>query len=91
MNCYECVREEALKRFGIQIPEIENVESAVIKIDNPEPGAIVAIREGGAVGHVGLMIDNLNMLHFDKKRGKTILRIDHVFVRDKIVGFYKCK
>ncbi len=91
MNCYEFVKEEARRRYGIEVPPLKVIRKSVDRIGKPRAGDLVAIRRGRNVVHVGLMIDGKRMIHYEKENGAVVQLVDNTFLRHKVEGFYRCR
>jgi cell wall-associated NlpC family hydrolase len=98
-DCYGLVME-CLRRNGVEVPdfgfsESQGVISAMMGVTLPQweeidqaPGAVVLLRVGRWVSHVGYMLDQDRMIHtWEKSGGVTIQRISEW--KQQIVGFYK--
>ncbi|MDY7537621.1 NlpC/P60 family protein [Undibacterium sp. RTI2.1] len=98
-DCYGLVMEMA-KRDGIELPDFgthsnQGVISALVGASLPQweevsqkAGAVVLIRIGRYVSHVGYMINDDEMIHsWDQANGVSTLKVDTW--KNRIVGFYK--
>lgn len=88
-DCYGiCI--EVGKRFGVEFPELKDlIKHEFESIDKPEPCALVLIQTVDT-RHVGIMIDKIFMLQIiDNKRGVHKIRVDHPWVKNRIVGYYR--
>ena len=98
-DCYGLVME-CSRRNGVVVPDFgfssdQALISAMMGSTMPQwqetpcgPGAVVLLRVGRYVSHVGYMIDNDQMIHtWDASGGVLIERID--VWKQRIVGFYK--
>ena len=99
-DCFGLVAEMK-RREGNPIPERESPEGDVgmamllaaqiplcDELTGPESGAIVAIRVGRFVHHVGYMVNETHMLHAWKHCGGVTLEPIAIWA-PKIEGFYK--
>lgn len=98
-DCYGLVMEMH-KRANISLPDFGFADdkaliSAMMGVTMPQwrevkqaPGAVVLIRIGGYVSHVGYMIDQHQMIHtWECSGGVTVIRVDRW--KQRIVGFYQ--
>lgn len=108
VDCWGLVRLVYQEQLGIQLPDfdIRSHDSQAIaqqasqeiprwsKLDQPEPGAVVAIRldqarHPGIVTHVGLCVDGGYFLHALERTGAVLTRVSHPYWRGLIEGFYR--
>lgn len=98
-DCYGLVMECA-RREGVSLPDFgfandQALISAMMGATMPQwietpkaRGAIVLLRTGRWVSHVGFMLDDDRMIHtWDKSGGVTTQRVEDW--KQRIVGFYK--
>ena len=98
-DCYGLVMECA-RRDGITLPDFgfanrQALVHAMMGATMPQwidvrrqPGAVVLIRVGRFVSHVGYMVNDHQMIHaWEKSNGVTIVNVDTW--KHRIVGFYK--
>jgi len=98
-DCYGLVME-CSRRCGITLPDFgfadnQALVASMMGVTMPQwqdtpcaPGAIVLLRVGKWVSHVGYMLDADRMIHtWDKSGGVTVQRIEDW--KQRIVGFYK--
>lgn len=103
-DCWNLCREvyrragKYLPRFSDYIATIANRnnlickirKSSFIKIDKPEPLAIVAFQlRPRMITHMGVVLDNCRFIHISKKCGVAIGRLDIGQWSKKIEGFYR--
>lgn len=99
LDCYGLVMECA-RRDGIALPDFgasdnQGVIAAMMGATMPQwkeigcrPGAVVLLRVGRHVAHVGYVIDDNRMAHtWESSGGVTIQRLDAW--KQRIVGFYE--
>lgn len=98
-DCYGLVMECA-RRDGVQLPDFgadtnQGVIAAMMGATLPQwreipcrPGAVVLLRVGRHVAHVGYVLDSNKMAHTWKSSGGvTVQRLDDW--KQRIVGFYE--
>jgi cell wall-associated NlpC family hydrolase len=89
-DCYGLCMEVS-NRFGMKLPELHDlIRHKFITLDKPEPGALVLI-ETENTRHIGIMIDKKSLLQVNSlgRRGVHKIRINHPWIKDRIVGYYK--
>lgn len=99
LDCYGLVMEMS-RRNGQPLPDFgfadnQAIVAAMMGATMPQwqeieqqPGAVVLIRVGRYIAHVGYMIDEHRMIHsWEHSHGVTIVSVDSW--KQRIVGFYK--
>lgn len=101
-DCYG-LAQEVWRRLGKSLPDqypstdmpecndhsIEDGVGMLTKVDGPQPGALVTFRMVPPwVSHLGVMLDRTRFIHILSKRSVTIERIDNVYWRGKVAGYY---
>ena len=99
LDCYGLVMEMS-RRNGHPLPDFGFADNQALVaammgatmpqwVDvEPGPGAVVLMRIGRYVAHVGYMIDQHRMIHaWEHSHGVTIVTVDSW--KQRIVGFYK--
>ena len=92
-NVYDCygVCIEVCKRIGIDLPELENLigEARLFeKVTEYQTGDLVLMNANEH--HVGVMIDNRNLIHTSSQIGSVSkIKIDHPWAQERITGVYR--
>ena len=58
-------------------------------VREPAAGDLVLMRYRGFICHVGIMVDDRNVLHTDYGKDSCVQRIDSIHLRDRVEGFYR--
>lgn len=89
------------RRLGINLPEwgkiyeshaeleIESRKWLFNKVKYPLYGDLVHIRTFNNNHHIAVVIDENCLLHSTKKHGVHKIRIDHAWLKNRIIGFYR--
>lgn len=93
LDGYDCygVCMKVCERIGIKLPEVDELSSEPFyKPEKPQLGDIVLIN-AGVERHVGVMLDRLQLLtvYSTGRRGVHRMRIDHPWIKDRILGIYR--
>lgn len=101
-NCYTLCQKVS-EKLGNRLPEKSAIKELFarsnsfnegkqdyIKIDKPERGDLVTFcLHPKYVTHIGIMIDSKCFIHIMKKRQVCIEKIDNIFWKKKLDGFYR--
>lgn len=92
-DCFDCygLCIEVCSRLDIKLPELDKLPEANFeKVKRPNAGDIV-LMQTSYERHVGVMIDFTNLLQVNSmgRRGVHRMRLDHPWIKDRIVGFYR--
>lgn len=101
LDCYGLIMELYRRDFGIEIPDYGSTPDAGLaqsrmitaafnwqRIENPEPGAVLLIKCGKYVRHVGYVVEDDMFYHTWEKSGGVVCEPLDVW-KAKIVGIYK--
>lgn len=101
-DCYG-LATEVFGRYGIKLPDyriscenaskinstIDREKSKWIRCEKPEVPSLVVLRFNSRFyNHVGVYIGNGRFIHTAKKTGVRIDRIDDIYWKNRIEGFY---
>lgn len=98
-DCYGLVMEMH-RRAGLTLPDFGFADNAALaaammgtalpqwKETARAPGAVVLLRMGRLVSHVGFMLDLDRMIHcWEQSNGVSVTRLDHDWER-RVIGFF---
>lgn len=69
--------------------EIEARKGLFREVTRPMPGDLVHVRSWDGGHHVGVVISRSEMIQSTRTRGVHTLRLDHPWLKGRIIGFYR--
>lgn len=103
-HCWGLVRLAYADRFGITLadygPALGNGEDAAAiaehrdawpwrRVERPQDGDVVVIRNGAVDDHVGVMVGRRMMLHVQRGKSAEVIEISAPQWRNRVSGFYR--
>jgi cell wall-associated NlpC family hydrolase len=101
-HAYGCVGllAELMRRLGHTLPQYAETEATLLaaisaggewaRVAVPAAGDAVLLRSSSPPWHVGVLIDQQQMIHAHPHAGVVVERIDGPLYRRRIEGFYRC-
>ncbi|SHG80095.1 NlpC/P60 family protein [Kaistia soli DSM 19436] len=103
-HCWGLVRLAFAERFGITLADYGPAQGLAVdasaiaahrdvwpwrKVEHPQDGDVVVIRNGVVDDHVGVMVGRRLMLHVQRGKSAELVEVDTPQWRNRVSGFYR--